>query len=65
MSLDLTLSFVDDVGEIWVYMLKRKSDAFSRFKNCKALFDNQTGRKIKCLGIDNETKYTMNELKEF
>jgi hypothetical protein len=46
-------------------MLKRKSDAFSRFKNFKALFDNQTGRKIKCLGIDNETKYTMNELKEF
>lgn len=47
------ISFVDDFfGNIWVYMLKRKSDAFSRFKNFKALVDNQTERKIKCLRTD-------------
>lgn len=45
-------------------MLKKKSDAFSRFKSFKALVENQQERKIKCLKIDNGIEYTMNEFKK-
>uniref|UniRef100_A0A2N9HFB8 CCHC-type domain-containing protein n=1 Tax=Fagus sylvatica TaxID=28930 RepID=A0A2N9HFB8_FAGSY len=41
----------------WVYFLKNKSDAFPTFKKWKAKVENQTGRKLKFLRIDNGTEY--------
>ena len=44
------MSFIDDYSrKIWVYFLKNKSEAFTKFKIWKAEVENQTGRKIKCL----------------
>ena len=41
------ISFVNDFSrKVWVYMLKRKSNAFSCFKNFKALVENQTVRRL-------------------
>ncbi|KAH0652209.1 hypothetical protein KY289_029887 [Solanum tuberosum] len=33
--------------KVWVYFLRHKNEAFLKFKNFKALVENQTGRKIK------------------
>ena len=41
------VSFIDDFSRnTWLYLLKRKSDVFSKFKEFKALVENQIGRKI-------------------
>jgi hypothetical protein len=54
------LSFVDNFSrKVWVYMLKKKSDPFSRFENVKALVENQAAEEK----TDHEIKYTTNELK--
>ena len=34
-----------------------KSDTFSKFKLWKSEVENQIGRKIKCLKLDNGTEY--------
>ena len=44
------LTFVDDYfKKIWVYFLEQKSNTFVTFKQCKALIENQTEKKIKYL----------------
>ena len=39
--------------KVWVYCLKQKSEVFAKFKQWKVEVENQTGRKIKYLRIDN------------
>lgn len=47
------LLLVDDYSRMmWVYMLTEKSKAFERFKNFKALVENEVGRRIKVLRTD-------------
>ena len=41
-----------------------KSDTFSKFKLWKAEVENQIGRKIKCLKLDNGTEYTDSKFTE-
>ena len=37
------VSFIDDFSRnTWIYFLRRKSEAFDRFKEFKALLENQT-----------------------
>ena len=53
------VSFIDDFSrKVWVYMLKKKSDVFTFFKQFRALVENITGRTIKCLRIDNGGEFT-------
>jgi transposase InsO family protein len=60
------MSFIDDYSrKVWVYFLKNKSDAFATFKKWKAKVENQTGRKLKCLRIDNGTEYRDGEFLKF
>ena len=48
------VSFIDDFSRnTWIYFLKKKSEVFDRFKEFKALVENQTEKKIKVLRIDN------------
>ena len=48
------VSFIDDFShKNWIYFLKGKSEVFSKFKEYKALVENQTDRKIKILRLDN------------
>ena len=48
------VSFIDDFSRnTWIYFLKNKSKFFDRFKEFKALVENQTEKNIKVLRIDN------------
>ena len=41
------VSFIDDFSRnTWIYFLKKKSEVFDRFKEFKALVENQTEKKI-------------------
>ena len=45
---------IDDFTRMtWVYLLKRKSEAFGCFKIFKELVENEAKQKIKCLRSDN------------
>ena len=48
------VSFIDDFSRnTWLYFLKNKLEVFKKFKEFKALVENQTGKKIKVLRTDN------------
>ena len=49
----------------WVAFLKEKSEAFEKFQIFKALVENKSGMKIKCLRSDNGGEFTSNEFNEF
>lgn len=60
------VSFLDDcTRKIWVYMMSRKSKVFSKFKIFKALVENQSGHKIKCLKSDNGGEFCSLEFDNF
>jgi hypothetical protein len=53
---------IDDYTRMtWVTFLKKKSQAFEKFKAFKALAENETDLKIKCLILDNGGEFTFNE----
>ena len=59
------VSFIDDFSrKSWIYFLKGKNEVFSKFKEYKALVENQTDRKIKTLRSDNGREFTSEEFKE-
>lgn len=48
------LTFIDDFSrKVFVYFLKQKNEVLSKFKEFKALVENQTGERIKVLRTDN------------
>jgi hypothetical protein len=48
------VSFIDDFSRnTWIYFLRNKSEVFDKFKEFKALVENQTEKKIKVLRTDN------------
>ncbi|KAK3030992.1 hypothetical protein RJ639_035743 [Escallonia herrerae] len=52
------ISFIDDASrKTWVYAIREKSDVYHTFKKWKALVENETGNKIKCLKSDNGGEY--------
>ncbi|GKV30830.1 hypothetical protein SLEP1_g39605 [Rubroshorea leprosula] len=60
------VTFIDDFSrKVWIFMLKRKSDAFEKFKKFKALVENQKGTKIKCLRTDNGGEFCSKEFDDF
>ena len=60
------VSFIDDFSRrTWVYFLRQKSEVFSKFKEFKALVENQTNKKIKVLRIDNGGEFFSREFEKF
>ena len=60
------VSFIDDFSRnTWIYFLKKKSEVFDRFKEFKALVENQIEKKIKVLRIDNGGEFCSKEFEEF
>jgi len=60
------VSFIDDYSRrLWVYPIKKKSDVFPVFKVFKAQIELETGKKIKCLRIDNGGEYVDGEFLAF
>lgn len=52
------ITFIDDsTRKVWVYFLKRKSEAFDAFRRWKSLVETETGLKLKCLRSDNGGEY--------
>eukprot|EP00253_Pinus_taeda_P002100 PITA_02100 len=59
------VSFIDDFSRnTWIYFLKKKSEVFDRFKEFKALVENQAEKKIKVLRIDNGGEFYSKEFEE-
>jgi hypothetical protein len=43
------VSFIDDfLRNTWIYFLRKKSEVFDRFKEFKALIENQTKKELRC-----------------
>jgi hypothetical protein len=60
------VSFIDDFSRnTLIYFLRKKSVVFDKFKEFKALVENQTKKKIKVLRTDNGGEFCGNEFKEF
>jgi transposase InsO family protein len=52
------ITFIDDHSrKLFVYLLQRKSDAFTRFQEFHALLERQTEGKLKVLHTDNGGEY--------
>jgi hypothetical protein len=59
------VSFIDEFSRnTWIYFLRKKYEVFDRFKEFKALVDNQTEKKIKVLRTDNGGDLCGNESEE-
>ena len=60
------VSFIDYFSRnTWIYFIQRKSEVFSKFKEYKALVENQSEKKIKVLRKDNGGDFYGNEFKGF
>ena len=58
--------FIDDYSrKTWIYFMKTKDEVFDRFKEFRALVENQTGRRIWVLRSYNGGENTSNELVEY
>lgn len=58
--------FIDAYSKMmWVTFLKEKFEAFSKFKAFKALVENETGKKLKCLRSDRGGEFTSNEFVKY
>lgn len=60
------LTFIDDfTRKTWVYFMKNKSEVFEKFRNFKALVENQSGLRIKFLRTDRGGEYISKEFLRF
>lgn len=60
------VTFVDDRSRyVWLYVLKNKSEVFSKFREWKSMVERSTGRKLKTLRSDNGGEYTSGEFAEY
>lgn len=50
---------------VWIYILKNKSDTFNKFKEYKILIENQVGRNVKRLKTNNGLEYLSTKFNEF
>ena len=59
------ISFIDDfLRNTWIYFLQNKSKVFVKFKEFKALVENQSENKMKVLRTKNGGGFCGNEFKE-
>ena len=59
------VSFIDDFSRnSWIYFLRKKSEVFDKFKEFKALVENQIEKKIKALRKDNGGELCKKEFEE-
>ena len=60
------LTFIDDKTHyIWVYVLKRKDEVYTRFLEWKSMVERSTDRKMKMLHTDNGGEYTSRGFKSY
>ena len=60
------VSLIDDFSRnTWIYFLRKKSKVFTKFKEFKALVENQSEKKIKVLRKYNSGDFYGNEFEDF
>ena len=60
------VSFIDDsTRKVWAYPIRTKDRMFSIFSDWLAMVENETGRKLKCLRIDNGGEFKCGEFVKF
>eukprot|EP00253_Pinus_taeda_P033589 PITA_33589 len=58
--------FIDEFSRMcWIGLMKHKDEAFEKFKSFKALVENESDHKIKCLKSDRGGEFTSNEFFDF
>ena len=52
------VTFIDDYSrKLWVYALKTEDQVLEMFKEFHILVERQSGKKLKCIRIDNGGEY--------
>ena len=60
------VTFIDDATrKTWVYFIRKKYDVFDNFKKWKALAENETRKRLKCLRSDNGGEYCSKEFDSY
>jgi transposase len=60
------VNFIDDATrKTWVYCIRQKYDVFDTFKKWKALVENETGKRLKCLRSDIGGEYFNKEFDNY
>ena len=60
------LTFIDDKSRFaWVYVLKQKSEVFSKFVEWKAMIEKATGKQMKTLRSDNGGEYVAKDFEHY
>ena len=60
------ITFTDDYSRFgYVYLMKRKSEAFEKFKEFKAEVENQLGKRIKAIRSDCGGEYLLGDFKDY
>ena len=60
------VTFINDATrKTWVYCIQKKYDVFNTFKKWKALVENEIGKKLKCLRLDNGGEYCSKEFDNY
>ena len=60
------ITFTDDYSRFgYVYLMKRKSEAFEKFKEFKAEVENQLGKHIKAIRSNRGGKYLLGDFKDY
>ena len=60
------ITFTDDYSRYgYVYLMKRKSEAFEKFKEFRAEVDNQLGKHIKAIRADCGGEYLLGDFKDY
>jgi transposase InsO family protein len=60
------VTFIDDTTrKTWVYCIRQKYDVFDTFKKWKALVENETGKRLKCLRLDNGVEYCSKDFDDY
>lgn len=59
------MSLINDYSRMWIYILKSKDETLEKCKVWKALVENQSGFKLKCLIADNGLEFCNKEFESF
>lgn len=60
------ITFIDDFShKVFLFLLKRKFDAFEKFKEFKALVENETSKRIYTIRTDNGGEYCSTSCNDF
>ena len=56
------VTFIDDATrKTWIHCVQQKYDVFDTFKKFKALVENETRKRLKCLRLENGGEYCSKE----